>query len=327
VKALLALALGALAATPVGPTVEQMRYAMGTLWTVEAEGPKPEPAVEAAFATIRRLDASLSTYKPDSELSRVNREADRTWVTVSPETAALVARALALAEETHGAFDPTVGPLVALWGFKHLDFRVPDEARIAETLRRVDYRGVRVNTATSAIRFDRPGMELDLGATAKGYAVDRALADLRAAGMTAGRVDGGGNQAVFGPPGRTWRFGVKHPRQEGAVLGSVGLTGGGVATAGDAERGFWVDGVRHGHILDPRTGRPATGMLSVTVVARTAEEADALDTPLYVLGPAKGRALLARHPGAEALFVEAGDAPGTYRITATRGLDWRPEAP
>jgi thiamine biosynthesis lipoprotein len=327
VKGLLAFALSALAAAPVGPTVEQMRYAMGTLWTVEAEGPEPEPAVAAAFATVRRLDASLSTYKADSELSRINRDGARTWVTVSPETTALVARALALAGETAGAFDPTVGPLVQLWGFKHLDFRVPDASAIARVSRLVDYHGVSVDVARSAVRFDRSGMALDLGATAKGYAVDRALADLRAAGMTAGRVDGGGNQAVFGPPGRTWRFGVKHPRREGAVLGTIGLTGGGVATAGDAERGFWVNGVRHGHILNPRTGRPATGMLSVTVVARTAEEADALDTPLYVLGVARGLKLLARHPGAEALFVEAGEGPGQFRLTATPGLDWRPEAP
>lgn len=324
-KSAIALAIVALAAAPAIEHLEQMRYAMGTLWTVEAEGPKPASAVEAAFAEVKRLDAALSTYKPDSELSRLNREGSRGWVGVSPETAALVARALTLARETQGAFDPTVGPLVALWGFKHLDYRVPEAAAIAEALRRVDHRGVTVDLANSAIRFDRAGMALELGATAKGYAVDRALAALRESGMAAGRVDGGGNQAVFGPSGRVWRFGVKHPREPGAVLGTLTLTGGGVATAGDAERGFWVGGVRHGHILNPRTGRPATGMLSVTVVAATAEEADALDTPLYVLGVEAGLKLLARHPGAEALFVEAGDSPGRFRFTATPGLDWHPE--
>lgn len=316
--------LVALAAAPAAERLEAMRYAMGTLWTIEAEGPAPAPAVEAAFAEVRRLDASLSTYKPDSELSRVNREAGRRWVAVSAETAELVRRALALAEETDGVFDPTVAPLVELWGFKHLDYRVPTNAAIAEARTRVGHWGVAVDPKRPAVRFDRPGMALDLGATAKGYAVDRALAGLRAAGMATGRVDGGGNQGVFGPPGQTWRFGVKHPRDPGAVLGTVGLSGGGVATAGDAERGFWVGGVRHGHILDPRTGRPATGMLSVTVVAPTAEEADALDTPLYVLGVEHGKRLLARHPGCEALFVEAGDRPGTFRLTATAGLDWRP---
>ncbi|MFN3428694.1 MAG: FAD:protein FMN transferase, partial [Candidatus Sericytochromatia bacterium] len=266
-------------------------------------------------------------YTPDCELSRVTRVAGRGWVGGWAETAAIVERALALAAETDGVFDPTVAPLVELWGFKHLDYRVPTEAEIAGARARVGHRGVSVAPARSAIRFDRPGMALDLGATAKGYAVDRALAGLRAAGMARGRVDGGGNQGVFGPPGQTWRFGVKHPRDPGAVLGTVGLSGGGVATAGDAERGFWVGEVRHGHILDPRTGRPATGMLSVTVVAPSAEEADALDTPLYVLGVERGKQLLARHPGCEALFVEAGDRPGTYRLTATPGLDWRPEAP
>lgn len=323
----LALAIALLAAIPAQAASQgasAMRYVMGTLWTVEAEGPGAEEAVEAAFAEIRRLDESLSTYKPQSELSRVNRDGGRDWVPVSDETRMLVTKALALARETDGAFDPTVGPLVELWGFKHQDYKVPEAAEIAAARARVGYHLVRVREKPAAVRFDKPGMALDLGATAKGYAVDRAIAGLKAAGLSAGRVDAGGNQGVFGPPGRVWRFGVKHPREEGEVVGTVAHTGG-IATAGDAERGFWQGGVRFGHILDPRTGRPAGGMLSVTVVAPTAEEADALDTPLYVMGVRGGMAWLQGRPGVAALFVEAGDQPGTYRLTATPGWTWDPD--
>jgi thiamine biosynthesis lipoprotein len=322
-----ALMLAALAATTLASPASdgyglQVRYVMGTLYTIEAEGPHAGAAIEAAFAEIKRLDASLSVYKPTSELSRVNAAAGRGWTPVSAETERLVERALALAEETQGAFDPTVGPLVALWGFKDLDYRVPTPGAIAAARALVGYQHLAARRKPAALKLDARGMAVDLGATAKGYAVARANGILRARGITRARVDAGGNQAVLG--GANWTFGVKHPREEGALLGSVGLSRGGVATAGDAERGFWEGDVRYGHILDPHTGRPGAGMLSVTVVAPTAEEADALDTPLYLLGPERGRALLARHPGCAALFVAAGPTPGSFRLTATDGLDWRP---
>lgn len=323
-----ALAMVMLAA-PIAPNppVIQMRPLMGTLWTIEAEGAGAPAAVEAAFQEVHRLDRLLSTYKADSELSRVNRGAGKGWTPVTAETAGLVARALALAEASGGAFDPTVGPLVAAWGFKHLDYRTPSPEALASARQRVGYRHMAIDRVRPAIGLARPGMELDLGAIAKGYAVDRSLAILEKRGMKRVRVDAGGNQGVWALDRTQWTFGVKHPRDEEAILGTIVLAGGAVSTSGDAERGFWQDGVRFGHILDPRSGRPAVGMLSVTVTARTAEEADALSTALYVLGIEQGRALLAKHPGAEALFVEAGAEPGAFRFTATPGLDWRPEVP
>lgn len=326
IRGLVAL-LALVSAVPASEATTQVRYVMGTLYTVEAEGPQAKDAVEAAFAELHRLDASLSTYKADSELSQVNRQAGHGWTPVSAETAGLVSKALSLAEETGGAFDPTVGPLVSLWGFKHLDYHVPTDAAIHDAMQHVGWRYLAVDRVHPAVSLAKPGMAIDLGATAKGYAVDRAIALLKSRGMTRARVDAGGNQGVWGKPTDHWTFGVKHPRQEGDVLGMIRLSGGGIATAGDAERGFWKDGVRYGHILNPATGRPATGMLSVTVVAPTAEEADALDTPLYVLGVEKGRKLLERHPGCEALFVEAGDHPGTYHLTATPGLRFTPDTP
>lgn len=304
--------------------IEQVRYHMGTLWTVEAQGPEASAAMEAAFAEIGRLDRLLSTYKPDSELSRLNRDGNRGWVAVSAETRELVARALAVASASGGAFDPTVGPLVKLWGFKHMDYRFPSEAAIAKAKSLVGFRQVEVDPARG-IRFSKPGVEVELGAIAKGYAVDRAVAVLRDRGMTMARVDAGGNQRVWGTPPEEagWVFGVRHPREDGDVLGWTTLRSGGISTSGDAERGFWKDGVRYGHVIDPRTGWPSQGVVSVTVLAPDAETADALSTALYVLGPAAGKALLGRYPGAEALWVtgdlEREQSPGFPWMAADRG--------
>lgn len=322
---LTAALLGLVPGAPAGETT-QIRYVMGTLWTIEAKGPAVERAVERAFDEVRRLDALWSTYKPDSELSRVNRKAGAGWVQVSVETFAMLERALGYAKRSAGAFDPTVGPLIEAWGFKHLDYRVPESPVLESARARIGYGRVELDAARG-VRFSRPGMSLDLGAIAKGTAVDRALERLRREGIVGGRVDAGGNQGVFGRPeqGDVWLFGVKHPREEEGVLGVVGLTQGAVSTSGDAERGFWKDGVRYGHILDPRTGQPASGVLSVTVVAPTAEAADAWSTALYVLGREAGLAFLAReHPDARALYVEPGGAPGQFRVSVPAGLHWVP---
>lgn len=323
----LSLVLGAVpcpsSAAQEGGALTQVRYVMGTLWTVEARGPHAEAGIEAAFAEVRRLDEALSTYRPESELSRVNREAARRWVSISAETMALLKRALAYAAESDGAFDPTVGPLVRAWGFKHLDYHKPDQQEIDRARAKVGFRSVTLDPL-KGVRFAKPGMELDLGAIAKGYAVDRALAVLKRHGVLAARVDAGGNQGVWGPSpeGGAWHFGIKDPRAEGEVLGVVPLASGGVSTSGDAERGFWLDGVRYGHIVNSLTGWPVQGVLSVTVVAPTAEAADALSTTLYVLGPARGKAFLAGRPGCSALYVLPGGTEASYAIEREVSFPW-----
>ncbi|MBM3276409.1 MAG: FAD:protein FMN transferase, partial [Candidatus Sericytochromatia bacterium] len=145
------------------------RYQMGTIWTIQARGPGVETAVEAAFDEIDRIERLLSTYRSDSEISRVNRQAGRAFVKVSPETSGLLRRSLAYARESGGAFDPTVGPLVRAWGFKHRDYRVPTPSALARARRSVGYRRVEMD-AVRGIRLARQGMELDFGAIGKGYA-------------------------------------------------------------------------------------------------------------------------------------------------------------
>lgn len=327
----LALALGLVLFAPMAAAEEagakqQIRYHMGTLWTVEAKGPEAERAMEEAFSEIGRLDRLLSTYRADSELSRLNRDGSQGWVAVSSETRSLVERALKVARLSDGAFDPTVGPMVKLWGFKYMDYHMPSAGQIREAKARVGYREVETD-ASRGIRFRRPGMELDLGAIAKGYAVDRAVEILKERGMTRIRVDAGGNQRVWDTQGEGWVLGIRHPRREGEVLGAIGLRAGSISTSGDAERGFWKDGVRYGHVLDPRTGQPSQGVLSVTVTAPEAETADALSTALYVLGPEAGLARLGAFPGAEALWVLADPEPGRYPTRASAGFRWMPAEP
>lgn len=324
----LTLALLAIAA-PTARAAEdwatQARYVMGTVWTIECRGPDSEQAIDGAFAEIRRLDALLSTYRPESELSRVNREAGKGWIPVSRETYDLLERSFGYSRESRGAFDPTVGTLIRAWGFKHLDYRKPDPGVIEAARAKVGFAHVGLDPARG-IRFDRAGLELDLGAIAKGYAVDRAIAHLRSRGAVSARVDAGGNQGVWGPGpgGSPWVFGIKHPREEGELLGGVTLEEGAVSTSGDAERGFWHEGMRYGHIVDPHTGQPVRGMLSVTVVAPTAEEADALSTTLYVLGVEQGKRLLKDRPNTHALFVQAGKTPGTFSYATSEGFRWIP---
>lgn len=308
--------------------ITQARYAMGTLWTLEAKGKGSEEAIAGAVDEIRRLDALLSTYRPESELSRVNREAGRGWVRVQQETFELLERSFGYSHASQGAFDPTVGTLIRAWGFKYLDYRKPDQRAIDAARAKVGYQHVRLDSRRG-VRFEKAGLELDLGAIAKGYAVDRALAHLKAKGMLAGRVDAGGNQGVFGtsPAGGAWIFGIKHPRIEGELLGGLTMSEGAVSTSGDSERGFWHEGVRYGHIVDPQSGAPVKGRFSVTVVAPSAEAADALSTTLYVLGVEKGKRLLAAYPGSHALFVEAGSGPEAFSYTQSAGFRWTPLDP
>lgn len=323
VAGLLTIPLGA-GAEPAGTESSWhsgMRMAMGTLWTVEARGPRAEQLVDRGFAEVRRLDALLSTYKADSELSALNRGAGGTAVRLSAETWDLLRRARDHAARSDGAFDPTVGSLMKAWGFKGMDYRLPDRASLEAARARVGYR-LLVLEPDHRARLSRAGVEVDLGAIAKGYAVDRALEVMRSGGALSGRVDAGGNQGVFGQPpsGEAWQFGIRHPARADTVLGTLHLASGGISTSGDAERGFWKDGVRYGHIVDPRTGWPARGCLSVTVVGPTAEVADALSTTLYVQGPTLGKHHLEAYSGYSALWVLPGADALSWRVERSAGF-------
>ena len=323
---LLSLAAGCRTAAP--PPVSLQWPVMDTVASVSvptadaASLPDRRDVVQPVFADIERR---FSVFRPDSDLARLNAAAGQPdGAALSPDVASVMEYALRLSAESGGAFDPTVGPLMAVWGFRGGSIRkVPSPDDLAAARSQVGWTNV-THAAADPRRFilPRAGMRLDLGGIAKGYAVDVAFDALRRAGPPAFLVDLGGNLRAWGEasPGRGgWRTGVRDPFAAGAaILGTLILTNGeAIATSGNYERYVVIDGQRYGHIMDPRTGRPAAGMAGVTVLAPAGIESDALTKPMYLMGPEQGAALLRRHPGCEALWVP--DARPT-RLIATAGF-------
>jgi len=292
----------------------EVRQVMGTLTTVQVwadTDAAARAAVDTAFGVLVAADSLLSTWNRNSLLSRLNAAPSGTWVPVGPDVCRVLRAAVDVAGLTGGAFDPTVLPLVRLWGFHGGEPVVPDSTAVAAALARVDWQAVEV--AEDRARLGRPGMAIDLGGIAKGYALDLAAAALTRVGARGGALDLGGNLLVFGEgPGH--EVGVVDPQDPGGLLLTVPVGRGAVATSGQYERFFTVDGQTYGHILDPRTGWPVAFGFSATVIARHALWADALATAVVVLGQDRGLALLESLAGVEGVVV-SGD-----RICRTSGL-------
>jgi len=265
--------------------------------------------VEAAFDEVDRIDRLMSHYKPESPLSRLNREAGRGPVAVEPELFDFIAESLRYSRDSGGAFDITVGPLMKAWGFFRGGGRVPSAQELMELRHRVGYGHVVLNAQDKTIRFDRPGVELDLGGIAKGYAVDRAVAVLRRGGVAAALVSSGGS-TVFGlgaPPGQpAWEVSVQDPVDPGAAAFTVRLRDRALSVSGSYEKSFEKDGVTYSHIMDPRTARPVQGVLSVAVLSATGTEGDALDDAFFVKGVAASQAYIERLQATEAFFFLPG---------------------
>jgi FAD:protein FMN transferase len=277
-----------------------------TVWT--ADDGRAHDAFAAIFAEFDRLDALLSVWQPGSDISRVNAQAGQGPVDVSIETLEILRLAHTISGWTDGAFDVTFGALTDIWRFDHdRDGRVPTGEEIAARLPLVDYRAVRLDAETGTVAIERPGTRIHVGGIGKGYAVDRAVELLRAYGHTDFMVQFGGDLYVGGRAGdEPWRLGINDPR--GAPDDSFAmleLSDATLSTSGDYERAFERDGIRYHHILDPRTGQPARGARSVTIVAKHAAIADGLSTGVFVLGAHKGLELVERLPEVEAVIVSA----------------------
>ena len=292
------------------PSHEQARYIMGTVAVVRAEADdttRAEAAVDAAFAEFTRLEGIFSTWREDSELSRLNRSRPGEWIPLSTELGELLDRSLELAEASGGAFDPTVLPLVRAWGLRGGDAAVPVASTLDSVRGHVGYHLVEIEDGRA--RFARAGVEIDLGAIAKGYALDRARDVMVAAGATGGVLDLGGILLVFGPQAAD-SVAVVAPDDPSREVARVEVRDASVATSGQYERFVMIDGQRYGHILDPRSGRPVSRRGSVTVVASSAWLADALATAVFVLGVDEGRQLVNGYPGVRCVFVREGDGGG-----------------
>jgi thiamine biosynthesis lipoprotein len=282
---------------------------MGTMLQVsvwDADTAVALAAMTAARAAVFRVDTLMSVYQAGSELSAVNRRAGTdSATTLSPWTAEVLDSALAIAAASGGGLDVTVGPLVDAWGFYRHQGAIPPQAVRDSIAPLVGWRQVRFDRATRRASLPRRGMRLDFGGIAKGFALDRALDALRAAGIRRAVVDLGGNFAVLGsaPMGPRWSIGLKNPFEPDEVFAAVQLDGGAVGTSGDYEQFFEAGGVRYSHLFDPRTRQPARGIASVSVIAPSGILSDALSRPFFVMGPEEGCRLAARYPGVEAVWV------------------------
>ena len=282
--------------------LEKSADAMGSTYSIVLYGydrVKMEAAVDAAFDEAQRLDDMLSNYKPGSEWSEVNRHAAEKPVRVSPELFRLLAACVAYSRASEGAFDITVGPLMKVWGFYRgsgaARGHLPHRAEVRAALAKVGYRHVRLDERTQTVRFDRRGVEIDPGGIGKGYAVDRMVDVLREKGFSIALVAGSAS-SIYGmgaPPAepKGWRVDIKDPRAPSRTAAELFLKDMSMSTSGSYEKFFRAEGRTYAHIMDPRTGYPARGSLSVSVIAPRTIDSEAWAKPYFV----NGRQWAARH--------------------------------
>ena len=287
---------------------ESSRLSMACMYSIDAyrtDGDTLPGVLEEAFDEVDRIDRLMSHYKAESPLSRINRDAARAPVTVDPELFDFLVEAMRYGRDSEGAFDITVGPLMKVWGFFKGDGAVPSETALINARRHVGAAHVTLNRTERTIRFDENGVELDLGGIAKGYAIDRVVQLLRKWHVAAALVSAGGSTiyALGAPPGRpAWDVEIQDPIDARRIARTVALKDRALSIAGSSEKSFISGGIRYSHIMDPRTGNPVQGILSVAVLTASGTVGDALDDALFVLGPARGRELLKKFGGTEVFF-------------------------
>jgi thiamine biosynthesis lipoprotein len=304
---------------------------MGTGYSVAIADPPAGLDRRALKAAIERdleaVNEQMSNWRARSEISRFNGGSAPSWAAVSRDTLTVVEQALAVARLSGGAFDPTIGPLVDLWGFGPgaAERRIPADARIEAALQTTGFRHVRTRTSIPAVAKDRPDLEIDLSGVAKGFGVDKLAERLEAEGVAHYLVEIGGELRARGRSARRrpWRIGVEKPvAGRRAIQRIVGLEAGAIATSGNYRNFFDSGETRYSHIIDPRRGEPVRHALaSVTVVAPTAMQADALSTALMVLGPEAGFDL-AERAGLAALFIVK-DGGGFAQVGSSRFEPYR----
>jgi thiamine biosynthesis lipoprotein len=291
-----------------GPkTVQKTESIMGTDVTITVVAKTAEEgatAIDAGMAELRRLDAMMSLYKNDSEITRVNLAAGKYPVKVSSEMIEAVEDATAVSKLSGGVFDITVGPLVVLWQMRLKEGKIPTDREIERIRPLVNYRNIEVNRNASTIFLKKPGMIMDFGGM-KGYTADRAAGVIRKRGIANAIIAVAGDIWVMGhrEDGKPWRIGVQHPRQQDKTLAVLDLSDKYISTSGDYERFVIKEKKRYHHIIDPRTGKPSRGVISATLIGNKGALIDPLTKAPFILGPEKGLEIV-KKVGAEAIIVD-----------------------
>jgi thiamine biosynthesis lipoprotein len=305
-----------------GDLIRANRPAMGSYFEVRigAETPGGLGLTETVLDLIDTLEQQMTVYRDDSEVALINATAHLGPVAVEPGLFRLLEHAVALGEATGGAYDVTAGALSVAWGFFRGPRRVPDPETLADARDRTGQHHLRLDAERQTVAFDRPGILINLGSIGKGYAIDRAVDVIKNHWWPTSALVHGGRSSVYAlgsPPGRfggRWEIALRNPFDPETPLGLLHLRNRGMGTSGTSFQRFEAGGQVYGHILDPRTGVPAEGPASVTVLAPTAAAADALSTAFYLLGTDAVAAYVTEHPEVAAIIVEAGPADGSPRI-------------
>jgi thiamine biosynthesis lipoprotein len=258
----------------------------------------------------------MSNYKKESVLSQLNKNASEEPTDCNNELAYVIEQSLQYSDMTDGAFDITIGPLMKKWGFFKDQGRIPGKEELASTLESVSYKNIIIEEKTikslsknpvtvKTVYFKNAGTRIDLGGIGKGYAVDMAARVLKQNGISSALINFAGNIYTFGtPPGKdSWVIGLQHPRKSEGLLGAFEIKDKAVSTSGDYEKFFTIEGKRYSHIIDPRTGNPVKGIVSVTIVTDNATRADALSTGVFVLGLEQGMALIEKLTDVEGIII------------------------
>jgi thiamine biosynthesis lipoprotein len=316
-------------AAPDGLLMQVGRRAMACQFQIMLAGDRQGSAVDAALEALDRVDeveSQLTVYRDNSEVSQVNRLASRQACPIQRSLLNLIQRCVDLSQRTGGAFDITAAPLVRIWGFHIRQGRLPSDDEIHEALQNVGSHLLQLDEDAQTIFFQRPGLELNFGSVGKGYALDQCASVLDAAPVENYLIHGGhssilarGSQQQDGQQ-RGWWIGLPHPLRPDQKLAEILLQDQALGTSGSGRQFFYHRGRRYGHVLDPRSGRPAEGVLSATVLSPRAEQADALATAFFVMGLDAARQYCQQHPELSAVLVCPGGRSGST-VLETIGMD------
>lgn len=292
--------------TELSPKITKVTaFLMDTLITIEIEDTdKKNLIANEGIEIMQTLQDKFDVNISSSDIAKINISAGINPVEISEDTLELLRESIRISELTRGAFDITIGALTREWGFTDGNYKVPNDREIKDRLKLVNYKDIKIYD--SRVELVRRGMFLDLGGIAKGYAVDKVYKFLKNKGVKRAIINAGGTiRTVEKDPKRVWRIGIKDPTGNKDILGVLHLDSGlAVATSGDYERYFVKDGIKYHHLLDPKTGYPSRLCKSVTVVSRSAVEADAMSTAIFILGPKEGLSL-AEKLGIDVVIVDS----------------------
>ena len=298
---------------PAGLLHKKVLRLMGNRFEISAvntDAGFAETCIDAAIAEVSRIEALLTTFSPDSQTNQINAQAGVAPVTVDQEVFALIGRALTLSALTQGAFDLTYGSIdKRLWNFDTTMTALPDRETARQSVRLINYRNVLLNEAERSVFLKDKGMRIGFGGIGKGYAAERARYVMARLGITSGVVNAAGDLTAWGtqPNRQPWTIGIADPDTRQTAFSKLSISGFAVATSGNYEKYVLIGGKRYSHTIDPRTGYPVSGLKSVTILAPSAELADALTTPVMVMGQAVGRHLIDQLPHVGCILIDDHD--------------------